>query len=364
MNDHFQPEPEFTHSSPCEPESPTFQACGTFANITNYAASSLPPDFRMIPMGDIDLRRQIRVDERTGVAYPQWQRGCVRCAYAAKARIDGRTTRVTVSIYQGNDAEEEWRQDIATYMSLRQICGAASSNGIHATLFNDDLIPLRVTFLSPVLNLTCRKNQDFSEAYYYIYSAFHRGLPSGSCTFWIRRSTGRFCAELTPANDNLRICVNRSEVPGLSRIYPVSAETITTFIGLLTLEEYYHICGWSLGHHRWIALSADTTMNIGAVFRCSGAEPLEDSDDIAFLPSAESPYLTDWRDFEGRTGEVMPNGWTRFQSSHIFNRTLSIGFSALWDTWLSQANHIFCRLNIMSNFDDYGTAFADRFYLG
>ncbi|KAJ7229302.1 hypothetical protein B0H12DRAFT_1147911 [Mycena haematopus] len=50
-------------------------------------------------------------------------------------------------MYQGNGAEEEWRKDVSEYMSMRhlniiQICGIASSGGIHATLFNDDLIPL------------------------------------------------------------------------------------------------------------------------------------------------------------------------------------------------------------------------------
>ncbi|KAJ6452405.1 hypothetical protein C8R45DRAFT_640498 [Mycena sanguinolenta] len=82
-------------------------------NITNnYATPSVPPDFRMIPMGDIDLQYQIRleqiqVDECTGVVNAQpHKRACVRRMHSAKARIDGRKSRVTVAIYQGNDAEE------------------------------------------------------------------------------------------------------------------------------------------------------------------------------------------------------------------------------------------------------------------
>ncbi|KAJ6525977.1 hypothetical protein B0H19DRAFT_1197577 [Mycena capillaripes] len=51
-------------------------------------------------------------------------------------------------MYEGPSAEEEWRQDIATYMSLRhpnliQIYGAASFSGTHATVFHDDLIPFK-----------------------------------------------------------------------------------------------------------------------------------------------------------------------------------------------------------------------------
>ncbi|KAF7340639.1 hypothetical protein MSAN_02135800 [Mycena sanguinolenta] len=159
MDDHSQPEPEFTHSSICEPES-ALPASGMFShsrnftvrgknltNITNhYAGPSLPSDFRMIPMRDIDLRHQIRVDECTSVAYlPQRPRACVRRIYSAKARVDGRRSNVTVAMYQGNVAEEDWRQDIETYIhpNIIQLCGAASSNGMHAAIFHDDLIPLR-----------------------------------------------------------------------------------------------------------------------------------------------------------------------------------------------------------------------------
>ncbi|KAF7377002.1 hypothetical protein MSAN_00118100 [Mycena sanguinolenta] len=175
MNDESHPNPEFTHSATCDPGSTPHASGmfshsqqftvmgGTFTNITkNYtAAPSLPSDFPMIPMGDIDLRHQIRVDERSGIInYQPRGRACVRRVHSAKAIVAGRKLRATVAMYEGNGAEEEWRQDIAKYMSLRrvecifalficlltrttrhpnivQICGAASSNGIHATLFND-----------------------------------------------------------------------------------------------------------------------------------------------------------------------------------------------------------------------------------
>ncbi|KAF7377111.1 hypothetical protein MSAN_00130100 [Mycena sanguinolenta] len=78
-----QPNPEFIHSTNRDLESPTGMFShsqqftvtgGTFTNIANhnYAASpSLLSDFRMIPMGDIDLRHQIRVDKCTGVVHSQ-----------------------------------------------------------------------------------------------------------------------------------------------------------------------------------------------------------------------------------------------------------------------------------------------------
>ncbi|KAJ7027342.1 hypothetical protein C8F04DRAFT_1122644 [Mycena alexandri] len=119
-------------------------AGGIFKNITkNYvSAPEVPPDFRMIPMGDINLQRQIRMDElrvkNSDVLFPRG-RGCMRRMYSAK--VEGRKSDMTVAVYEGETAEEEWRRDIAKYLAVRhphilQVCGAASSGRIHATLFH------------------------------------------------------------------------------------------------------------------------------------------------------------------------------------------------------------------------------------
>ncbi|KAF7340625.1 hypothetical protein MSAN_02134400 [Mycena sanguinolenta] len=217
MDDQPNPNTEYTHSSTSEAKytsnasgmfshSQQFTVTGgTFTNVTNKnytAAPNLPSDFRMIPMGDIDLRHQIRVDDLRADkwdvlnAQPR-ERACVRRIHSAKAVIGRRRSRVTVAMYEGNDAEEEWRTDLAKYMRLRhpnivQICGTASLNGVHATLFNDDLIPLR-EFLgrsrespfSTVYIYACC-NQDFTEASNYIYSTFHQQFLPWECTIWIR----------------------------------------------------------------------------------------------------------------------------------------------------------------------------------
>ncbi|KAJ6462845.1 hypothetical protein C8R45DRAFT_1220383 [Mycena sanguinolenta] len=391
MDDRPNPNAEFTHPSTSNPESSSHAsgmfsdsqqftvAGGTFTNVTKYAAPSLPSDFRMIPMGDIDLRRQIRVNEHTGVAYSHRQQTCVRRMHSANARIDGRKTRVTVAMYQGDGAEEEWQQDIAKHMSLRhpnivQICGAASSNGIHATLFNDDLIPLREVLdsrrdshFSTVYIYACC-NQDFTEALNYIHHAFRLSFPSGY-TRWIRRSTGRLCTELTLTHDGLLLYSNLLEIPGPSRLHSLSTlstEAITTFIDSLTLEQYHYICYWNLRQSRDFNLSASTAVNLRAVFHCS-CDPLEDSVEIAFIPSAEATWLNNWTISGEGTGEVMPDGWTRFQSGDVFNNALPISFSIYrpsdWDTWLSQANHIFRHLHIMSDFEEYVFVYGIHFYL-
>ncbi|KAF7377061.1 hypothetical protein MSAN_00124300 [Mycena sanguinolenta] len=270
-------------------------------------------------------------------------------------------------MYQGDGAEEEWRQDIAKHMALRhpniiQICGVASSNGLHAAIVNDDLIPLRhfldryrESHFKMVYIYACF-NQDFTEASNYLHSAFQRKFYSPDCKSWIRHSTGRLCAELTPTSDYLPLDALSPKSPVSSGEYSSSpgTETITMFIDSLTLERYHDICYWNLRQYRHFDIPASTAMNLGAIFHCSSYS-LEGSFEIASLLSVESPPFTDWRTFEGSTGEVMPSRWTRFQSGDVTNSIiyLQFGMSTGWDTWLSQANHIFRRLNIMANFEDY-----------
>jgi histidinol phosphatase-like PHP family hydrolase len=59
----------------------------------------------MIPMGDIDLLEEIRLNNETGVVgYHHPERTRVRRVYSAK--VDGRKSGVTVAVYQGKGAEE------------------------------------------------------------------------------------------------------------------------------------------------------------------------------------------------------------------------------------------------------------------
>ncbi|KAF7376998.1 hypothetical protein MSAN_00117700 [Mycena sanguinolenta] len=237
-------------------------AGGTFSNTTNNnytAAPSLPSDFRMIPMGDIDLQQQIRGDERTGVAYSR---------------------------------------------------------------------------------------------------------PSNECVFPCIK-------EVTQNNDNLQIDAVPPELPRSSRIDPVSAETITTFIDSLTLEQYHHICDWNPRQYRRITIFAATTVNAGQPCCNILAMNAKNSVNIALLPNEEAPCLNDWTTFEGETvyGDLADSVSSRsFWSGDVLHNTLSIFVYISrgdwdWDTWLSQANYIFRRLHIVSEFQDYGTASTHIFYL-
>ncbi|KAJ6555792.1 hypothetical protein B0H19DRAFT_1376833 [Mycena capillaripes] len=150
-------------------------------NTINYTTPAVPSDFRMVPLGDIDLQREISVSGM-GVVDRQYERQGVRRLYSA--RLGGQNT--TVAIYQGPGAEEKWRKDIAKYMSVRhpnlvQIRGVANHGGLHATLFHDDLIPfkhfvdLQPSHFSKVYTYTYCCN-DFEAANNHFYFTFRRYL--------------------------------------------------------------------------------------------------------------------------------------------------------------------------------------------
>ncbi|KAJ7078358.1 hypothetical protein C8R44DRAFT_863128 [Mycena epipterygia] len=85
-------------------------AGGSFTNVVNCAPTVLS-DFRTIPLGDVDLRNEIRLED--GVVTRQ--RGLCAARRVYTARIEGKPSDMTVSVYQGENAEEE----LAKYAGLR-----------------------------------------------------------------------------------------------------------------------------------------------------------------------------------------------------------------------------------------------------
>ncbi|KAJ7614756.1 hypothetical protein B0H17DRAFT_681910 [Mycena rosella] len=107
---------------------------------------SLLVDFRVIPLGDLDLRHEIRLNYDTGIIDRRQIRGPVRRMHSA--RIHGSESTMTVAIYEGDKAEENWREAISKYSNLRhpniiQLFGTARAPRLHAAIFHDELIPAR-----------------------------------------------------------------------------------------------------------------------------------------------------------------------------------------------------------------------------
>ncbi|KAF7374290.1 hypothetical protein MSAN_00312200 [Mycena sanguinolenta] len=253
--------------------------------------------FRKIPLGDIDLQREIQLDRDSGI---------------------------------GNGAEQEWRRDIKKYMAIRhsnivQLYGTASFGNIHAAVFHDDLIPLQeflelyrhshssIVYIYTYMNFECRAVSKYFQA------TFQHALEEVHCTFFIRPSTGRFCMDLVPGGRYL--LGNVGPLPGSMPIrqgleFLAGEDWEATIVDSLTLELYHTMCYWMC---YWVPSVMSNTF--------------DDMVEIAWLPNVELGWDAHWNSF-GNFGDLMPDGWTRYQSKVI-------------------ANHIFTTLQISSDFQDY-----------
>ncbi|KAF7374119.1 hypothetical protein MSAN_00293100 [Mycena sanguinolenta] len=340
---------------------------GTFTSTTkNYHTATLPSDFRTIPLGDINLERETHLVCRR-------QQPTIRRVYSAK--IDGRASSVTVAMYQGDDAREDWRRDIATYMSMRhpnivQLWGAASSGNIHAAIFNDELIPFR-HFLDlyrhshfSTVYIYAYTKMDLSVARNYFHSTFQRWLIDKDCTFFVRRSTGLLCVDLTPSGIELSRPPWWGGRPCQQGLQSLSALNIeATIIDSLTLDQYHQICYSELAQSRLISISATAIVDLSAVSFCSpGQQPQKFAEMVATsrLEVWENKWACDG-------GTLLADGWTRLFASDAVDTTISLICRILPHStrivWFSQANQIFRRVGISSNLEDYVLLHAIVFQL-
>ncbi|KAF7374271.1 hypothetical protein MSAN_00310100 [Mycena sanguinolenta] len=292
----------------------------------------------------------------------------MRRVFAAK--IEG-TRPMTVFMYEGHGAEDDWHRDIAKYMSIRhpniiQIYAAASSNNIHATIFHDDMIPFN-HFLdlhrdSPLLTVYIHDycNAEFKAVSHFFFLKFKRRLSQCECTFWIRRSTGRLCADLVPGEITYYYWSAGSswQAPrqGIKSLDIPDQEAMV--VHSLTLAQYHKICDWDLARPRYILIPAGTTVTLGTVISCSPDDYLGDFVEIAFLPDVLRKAFPDsWLLSDGAEGELAENGWTRFNAGDMVHNSTTIWLNLRQhlhcEYWLSQANHIFSSLKISSGFENY-----------
>ncbi|KAJ7619802.1 hypothetical protein DFH06DRAFT_72825 [Mycena polygramma] len=335
----------------------TIAGQAVFNNITkNYAVASVPSDYRMIPLGDIDLQREICLDNKTSVVSRRRPGFPGRRVYSAKFKGQN----VTVAIYQGPGTEEKWRQYMRKYTSLRhpniiQIYRAASLGGIHATVFHDGLIPfahctdLYKDFPCLTVYIYGCCNEQFMAANNYLYSIFRRFTFSSECTIWIRLSTGQLCVDLVHADSPTYF--------GYSSLHPISdAMTLfsgpapsmeVTAINTLILEDYHNLCYSSLAHHSSIVALAAVSVTLGVVSCQNGFAA------IATLPDT-FVRMCRWDSYRNGRATILENGSTRLNCRDIVGRTLSLECGhGHPKSWLSQANHIFQCCQVTSNFEDY-----------
>ncbi|KAJ6530783.1 hypothetical protein B0H19DRAFT_1384653, partial [Mycena capillaripes] len=184
---------------------------GIFTSNTTHVsqAPSLSSDFRMIPLGDIDLQREICLNGDSAIIDCRDGRRYIRKMYTAK--INREQADMTVAIWEGENAEDNWKHHIYMLSRIRhpnivQLYGVAKSSSIYAAVFHDDLIPFG-HFLNiygdchfSIVYFWAFVYAEHRSARHYINSVSQTSIQT-MVSLWIRRSSGRLCIE--PAADHI-----------------------------------------------------------------------------------------------------------------------------------------------------------------
>ncbi|KAJ7872591.1 hypothetical protein B0H13DRAFT_2059226 [Mycena leptocephala] len=363
---------------------------GQFTSNITHPTPTVPSDFRRIPLGDVDLRNEIRLDE-CGVAQRRDGRTPVRRVYSA--HIEGRQSDVTVAVYEGENAEENWKREVTKYSGLRRwikcinqspkshsALWTVNSCGIYATVFHDELVPI-LRFIQEyrhsmiyTIYLYGYLTREFQDAENYLVAIFG---PTGSqsqisnSAAWIRRSTGRLCVE--PSTTSAGRDGNPLGYPigGVERLphIPMSQHgpnSESIIISSLTLNQCHEICFWYLAINYWSAPLHDA-VRPGTIILS-----LERMYEIAHIPNMMI-HDRGWRWLGIRDDKqdkpiVMEDGWTRFDSSCAkhgpIGRVLRPDLQNYGPfCWHSQANYIFSQVSKMAPDENYFFVWWIRYML-
>ncbi|KAJ7792344.1 hypothetical protein B0H14DRAFT_3563723 [Mycena olivaceomarginata] len=314
------------------------------------------PAFRTILLGDIKLLKEIRLNNESGVVV----RRSRRRMYSAKV-VGGEPGPMTVVMYQG-DTEEEWRQHIAKYESIRhpnimQLYGLVRAKGLRGMVFHDELIPFG-QFISrfrhsPILTA-------------YVHGYCHSELdvyldPS----VWIRPATGELCVDLDRNHETtFRRFLWSLEAPRIEKISLDDPHAEAVAISTINEETYHILCALPpIATCRFFDAPTRLPLQLGTIIARSNfqrgtlfkiAEP---------LGVERETYLGDWIRIEethkweifayAHEGEILANSWIRFDSRRAPMLSLPVMADEAPKPWMAQANHIFAQLQTTSHFEDY-----------
>ncbi|KAF7345753.1 hypothetical protein MVEN_01595600 [Mycena venus] len=328
-------------------------------NVTNnvYALPlEQPTAFRTILLGDINLLKELYLDGQSRIMGRKSRVG-VRRMYSAT--LEGRDSKLmTVAMYRGEGAEEQWREHIEKYEYIRhpnimQPYGLVSTSGLRAIVFHDELVPFREFFnrfqYSPILTtyILGYCTTEWNEARDYFHSVcpsngmmrWPRIMKTLQCTFWIRQATGQLCVDLVqnPKTEGDFYPVGSGEPVNVPRLKDISldhpdAEAVV--ISTLDEGEYHQLCSGSpIAQPCILAVSTQLSMSTGPIISHSKSNH---GTLFRITKSLGPNFAVPRRNHDG--GKIMENSWIRYDSRRF---------------WLAQANHIFTRLGVTSHFDDY-----------
>ncbi|KAF7337262.1 Kinase-like protein [Mycena sanguinolenta] len=324
-----------------------------------------PFEFRTIRLGDLKLVKEVCLSTESGVVVRQSQGVGVRRIHPAEIRGDPGT--VTVAMYQGDGAEDEWRQDVAKYASIRhpnimQLYGLVNARRLRGMVFHDEVIPY-AHFVhrfehSPILSayILGYCTTGFWEATNYIDNVIGPSRDFGSLSVWIRPATGEFCLDLALGGPRTNIeFVWHPHVLRLENVSLDAPHSEDKIISGLSENQYHELCiDRSIARGRYFQVSTEHLVGPGIFqsdYQCGTCMRI--TEPLQILP--EEPH---WDDYTGEVpGELLPNSWTRYDSRRIF--TLELKLQLLFPSydiemaWLALANHIFAELQELEHLEDY-----------
>ncbi|KAK6981641.1 hypothetical protein R3P38DRAFT_3113879, partial [Favolaschia claudopus] len=353
-------------------------------------------NFRRIRWGDVFLQRQLYVDRQSD--RPRFcldhdrHRSSVRIVRSAK--IDGR--KFTVASYEGKNAETEWKDDVERYMEIRhesllQLYGIVRSRNIYAAVFHGDFIPFKDLLQnyqhSAILScyIYSYVAHDLKSADNYLDNDYDDSVSSDDsyesiypCKDFINGamlidcSNGRLSIDLAgPDNSkdyrSIPTFRFRLDEPLSRNSMEILSSTDFSYIAkTMTLHQYHQYLTRnyeSLSKLTWYSVvPSAATVHLGGVYSGRNDNSLEV---VALQPLLyDHDIHSQWEDeLEGygrrswrRISYSEGNEFTTWRSRR-HTCTFKSSFGAPWQApstaWLSQANHIFGRLNGKPDFHKY-----------
>ncbi|KAJ7853438.1 hypothetical protein B0H13DRAFT_2580529 [Mycena leptocephala] len=337
-------------------------------HFTSNFTQPTPSGFRQIPLGDVDLRNEICLDD-SGLVHIRKKPSSARRMYSAQ--IDGKASNMTVVLYQGNGAEEEWKRDFVQCARLRhpnfvQPYATVASCGLYATIFHDELVPFQKYMDEPrsmlsTVHLYSYFEHESSNAVDYCSSVFGEGMSwevEEQSLLWIRHSTGHLCIEYSPASTSANGGYLRSSVEKI-----LSASQESAMVASLSLEKYHEIC-WIYLKDSWIQTASPVPIELGAVVFHPGAK---DKVKIAHILD------TGFKSGLGRLPGFLLDAYAEMTvkvMDNEFNSSVAYHYEQVFElhdkpasNWLAQANHILSLPSLIGNCDDHALVIGVRYRL-
>ncbi|KAF7337205.1 hypothetical protein MSAN_02272800 [Mycena sanguinolenta] len=343
---------------------------GPTLNFYNSPEESLSP-FRTIRLGDLDLVKEIRLVGQFCVVCGSTQGAGVRRMYSANLVDRESRRKVTVVMYQGDGAEQEWRRDRAVYESIRhpnilQLYGLVTNTKLCAMVFHDELIPynqfLRRFEHSPVLTtyISAYCRTEWNDARDYHNSIFPMADLEdyfGDLPLWIRPATGQLCVDLSPGQteDGPLLDMTRQErTLRLENITLDDANAEALVVSSLDEDKYHKLCSRD-PIAQWRRCSISPRLPICYPPTVCQLDSKQKTLVMLTKPLDFHPEIKlAWDIHRVHEQEVLPNSWMRYDACEAYDLFLLLPMyrdSSIF--WLAQANHIFSQLQTTSEFEDY-----------